>query len=163
MTILDGLTGVHNKRYFLEFLEREMARAQRHHAPLSLVMFDIDHFKKVNDTHGHLAGDAVLKELAAADASRGSGARTVRALRRRGVRHRHGVDLVARAPSDFAEELRQLVEGEPFRTDTVVLPVTVSIGVAEVDASMKTPEELIGKCDAHLYSAKRQGRNCVVG
>src|SRR5690606_13043649 len=63
MSIMDGLTGVHNKRHFLEFLERELAVATRQTAALSLIMVDIDHFKKINDTHGHLAGDAALKEL----------------------------------------------------------------------------------------------------
>ena len=60
MAIQDGMTGIHNKRFFMEFLEREIAVASRHGHPLTLVMFDVDHFKKVNDTHGHLAGDAVL-------------------------------------------------------------------------------------------------------
>jgi hypothetical protein len=64
MTIIDGLTGAHNKRYFIEFLDREMARCARYGRPLSLVMFDIDHFKKINDQHGHLTGDHVLKEIA---------------------------------------------------------------------------------------------------
>src|SRR4030095_8609 len=63
MTIIDGLTGAHNKRYFLEFLEREAARCARHRRPVSLRMFAIDHFKKINDTHGHLTGDYVLKEM----------------------------------------------------------------------------------------------------
>ncbi len=64
MTIIDGLTQALNKRYFLEFLESEIARCTRHQRPLSLVMFDIDHFKKINDEHGHLTGDYVLRELA---------------------------------------------------------------------------------------------------
>ena len=64
MTIVDGLTGAHNKRYFVEFLEREIARCSRYGRPLSLLMFDIDHFKQINDVHGHLTGDFVLKELA---------------------------------------------------------------------------------------------------
>jgi hypothetical protein len=63
MSVTDGMTGVHNKRFFLEFLEREFAGAVRQSTPLSLIMVDIDHFKKINDTHGHLAGDAALKEL----------------------------------------------------------------------------------------------------
>jgi diguanylate cyclase (GGDEF)-like protein len=162
MSILDGLTGVHNKRYFLEFLEKEMARARRHSSSLSLIMFDIDHFKKVNDTHGHLAGDAVLKEL---------GRRLKHEVRREDLLARYGgeefacvlVSTSLRRAIDFAEEMRQLVEREPFQTDTVTLTVTVSIGVAELDAAMRAPEDLIGKCDAHLYTAKRQGRNRVVG
>jgi diguanylate cyclase (GGDEF)-like protein len=162
MSILDGLTGVHNKRYFLEFMEKEMARARRHSSSLSLMMFDIDHFKKVNDTHGHLAGDAVLKEM---------GRRLKPEIRREDLVARYGgeefaivmVSTSLRRGMDFAEELRLLVEREPFKTDTVVLPVTVSIGVAELDSTMKVPEDLIGKCDGHLYTAKRQGRNRVIG
>ncbi len=64
MTIVDGLTQIHNKRYFLEFIDREMARCARYERPLSLLLFDIDHFKKINDVHGHLAGDFILKRLA---------------------------------------------------------------------------------------------------
>jgi diguanylate cyclase (GGDEF)-like protein len=162
MSILDGLTGAHNKRFFLEFLEKEMARARRHASSLSLMMFDIDHFKKVNDTHGHLAGDAVLKEL---------GRRLKPEMRREDLLARYGgeefaivlVSTSLKRAIDFAEEMRQLVARDPFPTDTVRLPVTVSIGVAELDSSMKTPEDLIAKCDAHLYTAKRQGRNCVIG
>ena len=63
MTIVDALTGAHNKRYFLEFLEREIARCARYRRPLSLLMFDIDHFKAINDKHGHLTGDYVLREM----------------------------------------------------------------------------------------------------
>jgi diguanylate cyclase (GGDEF)-like protein len=162
MSILDGLTGVHNKRYFLEFLEKEMARARRHGSSLSLMMFDIDHFKKVNDTHGHLAGDAVLKEL---------GRRLKPEVRREDLLARYGgeefaivlVSTSLHRAVEFAEEMRLLVHRDPFKTDTVTLPVTVSIGVAELDANMRTPEDLIGKCDGHLYTAKRQGRNQVVG
>jgi hypothetical protein len=65
LTIIDALTGIHNKRYLLEFLDRELARSARHQRPLALVLFDIDHFKAVNDRWGHLAGDALLRELAA--------------------------------------------------------------------------------------------------
>jgi two-component system, cell cycle response regulator len=162
MSILDGLTGVHNKRYFLDFLEKEIARARRHQSALSLVMFDIDHFKKVNDTHGHLAGDAVLKEL---------GRRLKPEVRREDLLARYGgeefacvlVSTSLKHGLEFAEDMRQLVEREPFPTDTIKLPVTVSIGVAELDDNMRSPEELIAKADGNLYSAKHQGRNRVVG
>jgi two-component system cell cycle response regulator len=158
----DGLTKAFNKKYFTDRLESEFTFASRHASPLALVLFDIDHFKKVNDTHGHLAGDAVLKEM---------GRRLKPEIRREDLVARYGgeefaivmVSTSLRRAMDFAEELRTLVEREPFRTDTVVLPVTVSIGVAELDAAMKVPEDLIGKCDGHLYTAKRQGRNRVVG
>ena len=76
MAIQDGMTGIHNKRFFMEFLEREIAVASRHGHPLTLVMFDVDHFKKVNDSHGHLAGDAVLKDLVGSGSGRASAART---------------------------------------------------------------------------------------
>ncbi len=162
MSILDGLTGVHNKRYFLEFLEKEIARARRHASPMSLIMFDIDHFKKVNDTHGHLAGDAVLKEL---------GRRLKPEVRREDVLARYGgeefacvlVSTTLKRAIEFAEEMRILVARQPFATDTIELPITVSIGVAELDDSMKNPEELIAKTDANLYEAKHKGRNRVVG
>jgi diguanylate cyclase (GGDEF)-like protein len=162
MSILDGLTGAHNKRFFLEFLEKEIMRARRHDSSLSLMMFDIDHFKKVNDTHGHLTGDAVLKEL---------GKRLKPEVRREDLLARYGgeefaivlVSTSLRRAIEFAEEMRILVEREPFRCETVTLPVTTSIGVAELDGQMRGPEDLIAKADANLYQAKRQGRNRVVG
>src|SRR5262249_25557652 len=149
-------------RYFIEFLEREITRARRHASALSLILFDIDHFKKVNDTHGHLAGDAVLKEL---------GRRLKPEVRREDVLARYGgeefacvlVSTSKQRAIDFAEEMRQLVEGTPFQHEALALVVTVSIGVAELDESMKVPEELIARADANLYTAKREGRNRVIG
>src|SRR5690606_8080158 len=116
MTILDGLTGVHNKRYFLEFLERELAAARRHAHPLSLVMFDIDHFKQINDDRGHLAGDAVLKALAG---------RFKHRIRREDLLARYGGEEFAVVLNGtgldgaraFAEDLRRRVESEPFSFD----------------------------------------------
>ena len=109
LTTIDGLTQIFNKRYFLETLEREIARAHRYRRALSLVMFDIDHFKKVNDSYGHLAGDYVLKHLAQTvrreDPARG----LLRALRRRGVRDRAARDR-RRERLPFAEKIRQIVE-----------------------------------------------------
>ncbi len=162
MSILDGLTGVHNKRYFLEFLEREIARSLRYQTPLSLVMFDIDHFKRINDTHGHLAGDAVLREL---------GRRLKPRVRREDLLARYGGEefacVLASTPSAsavrFAEDMRTIVGRQPFAHEAIVIPVTISLGVAELDPSRKSPEELIGAADQNLYAAKRTGRDRVVG
>jgi diguanylate cyclase (GGDEF)-like protein len=162
MSILDGLTGAHNKRHFVEFLERELIRARRHNSSLSLVMFDIDHFKRINDTYGHLTGDAVLKEL---------GQRLRPEIRREDLLARYGgeefacvlVSTSLRHALEFAEEMRQVVEREPFRHEALVVPVTVSVGVAELEPGMGGYEDLIARADANLYAAKRGGRNRVVG
>jgi diguanylate cyclase (GGDEF)-like protein len=163
LTILDGLTGVHNKRFFLEFLDREISRASRHQTPLALVMFDVDHFKKVNDTHGHLAGDAVLKELCRRIKPR---------VRREDLLARYGGEEFACVLPDttyegaysFAEKVRQLIEREPVAHDELRLPITISLGVSvtargeQIDAPA-----LIRRADEKLYEAKRGGRNRVCG
>ncbi len=161
MTVMDALTGVHNKRYFLEFLERELAGAARHQLPLSLVIFDIDHFKQVNDTHGHLAGDAVLKEL---------GRRLKPRIRREDLIARYGGEEFAcvltktnaAGAIPFAESLRQIVARDPFVFEEQSLPITISLGIAEFFAPEAIPtEELIRVADEQLYAAKRGGRNRV--
>jgi diguanylate cyclase (GGDEF)-like protein len=163
MSILDGLTGVHNKRFFVEFLEREIARSKRHTSPLGLVMFDLDHFKKINDTYGHLAGDHVLKELCR---------RLKPRIRREDLLARYGGEEFACVLPDtqyhgvmaFAESLRMIVAREPMKWEDHLLTVTVSLGVAVVDPRANvTVEDLIKKADERLYDAKRQGRNRVVG
>ncbi len=162
MSIVDHLTGVHNKRYFLEFLEREIARALRYQTPLSLVLFDIDHFKKINDTHGHLAGDMVLREL---------GRRLKPRIRREDLLARYGgeefVCVLANTGLGnallFAENVRAMVEFEPFREEDLDVPVTISLGVTEFDPQEQSGEKLIARTDANLYTAKRGGRNRVIG
>jgi diguanylate cyclase (GGDEF)-like protein len=163
MTILDGLTEVHNRRYFLEFLERELARALRHDQPLTLVMFDIDRFKQINDSRGHLAGDAVLKQLAAVLRPR---------MRREDLLARYGgeefgaiLTVTERAGGLlFAEDLRRRVEQHTFEVDGETVPVTISLGVTTAHREPQiTPQELIRRADEKLYEAKRDGRNRVAG
>lgn len=159
MTILDGLTGVHNKRFFLEFLEREMARAKRHDRPLSLAMLDLDHFKHVNDTHGHLVGDTTLKKVAHVIESR---------VRRDELLARYGGEEFAvvlpetdlKGAQTFGETVRQQVAEHSFAFDGHDIRVTVSIGVATL-GSDDDVDALIREADAQLYRAKDAGRNAV--
>jgi two-component system, cell cycle response regulator len=162
MAIQDGMTGIHNKRYFLEFLEREIAVCSRHGHPLTLVMFDVDHFKKINDSQGHLAGDAVLKDLANRIRPR---------IRREDLFARYGGEEFACVlPSTalpggivFAEHLRTLIEERPTMFDNKAIPFTISIGVTTLHKETGVdPSGLIKRADENLYAAKRGGRNRVV-
>ncbi len=158
----DGLTKIFNKKYFLDRLESEFAYAVRHRTPLSLVMFDIDHFKKINDTHGHLAGDYALSTLAKVVSD---------TIRQEDVFARYGgeefavicrgIDLGGALA--FGERIRRCVDGQAFVYNGIDIKVTVSVGVAAVpEVGMKEPQELIGAADDALYQAKRQGRNRVI-
>jgi diguanylate cyclase (GGDEF)-like protein len=162
MAIQDGMTGIHNKRYFTDFLDREIAVCSRHGHPLTLVMFDVDHFKKVNDTHGHLAGDAVLKDLAARIRPR---------IRREDLFARYGGEEFACVlPSTalpggivFAEHLRQLIAERPCVFENQSIPFTISVGVTTLHRETGVdPQALIKRADDNLYTAKRGGRNKVV-
>ncbi|MDB4961691.1 MAG: diguanylate cyclase [Myxococcales bacterium] len=162
MAIQDGMTGIHNKRYFVEFLEREIAVCVRHGHPLTLVMFDVDHFKKVNDTSGHLAGDAVLKDLTSRIKPR---------IRREDLFARYGGEEFACVlPSTalpggivFAEHLRTLIEERPTRFDNQDISFTISLGVTTLHRETGVdPSMLIQRADENLYTAKRTGRNKVV-
>ena len=160
LTTIDGLTQIFNKRYFLETLEREIARSHRYRRELSLVMFDIDHFKKINDTYGHLAGDYVLKHLAQTVKTR---------IRREDCFARYGgeefsivlpeIDGLNAKP--FAEKIRQLVEATDFKFENTSMPITISMGVATLDMDSTDPQALIKRADDRLYEAKSSGRNCV--
>jgi len=158
----DGLTKAYNKKFFLDRLETELAYAKRHKADLSLVLFDVDHFKRVNDTYGHLAGDAVLVKLAKLTQS---------ALRQEDVFARYGGEEFAvicrgvKLPQAgvLGERLRAGVEGAVFEYETQRLPVTISVGVAAFPNSpVDTTTQLIGCADEALYEAKRCGRNRVL-
>jgi diguanylate cyclase (GGDEF)-like protein len=157
----DGLTGVYNRRYFEERLRSEFSFAARHATGLALLMLDLDHFKQVNDTKGHLVGDQVLKEFAAL---------VTRSSRAEDVLSRYGgeefavlcrdTDLVK--ASVLAERVRFEVAGAIF-VPTHQIKLTVSIGIAAMpDASITTPEALVLASDEALYQAKERGRNCVV-
>ena len=160
-TIIDALTDIHNKRYLVEYLDRELARATRFHRHLALVMFDVDRFKTINDELGHLAGDFTLRELATHIKAE---------VRREEEFARYGGDEFAvvlpettRANAvQFAERIRRLVEKKHFRYEDKVYPVTVSLGVAVTagDESL-TAHDLIHRADEKLYAAKRAGRNRV--
>jgi diguanylate cyclase (GGDEF)-like protein len=162
LTIIDGLTQVYNKRYLLEFLDREMARCARHGRDLSLVLFDVDHFKKINDTFGHLAGDYVLRELAQALKSR---------IRKEECFARYGGEEFALVLPEtghentvfLADKLRKLIEQHPFVFEGKHIPVTFSAGVADLEQSQDSAMAFIKSADARLYEAKRRGRNQVVG
>lgn len=158
----DGLTQTHNKRSFETTLEREVARGVRYKRSLSLVMFDIDHFKKINDELGHLAGDAVLRQLAALIAAN---------VRREDVLARVGGEEFAllvpeielEAAAVVAEKLRALVERSPFRFEDKAISLTTSFGVAALrfDGVPMIPSELYQAADERLYRAKNGGRNRV--
>jgi two-component system cell cycle response regulator len=158
----DGLTGAYNKKFLLDRMESELAYARRHQLDLSLLMFDVDFFKRVNDTYGHLAGDAVLVRLAQL---------TQTALRQEDIFARYGGEEFAvlcrgvKLPlaGILAERLRAGVEATPFEHDGRRLPVTISVGVAaHPNSNVSTPTELIKAADEALYEAKRCGRNRVL-
>ncbi len=161
MTIIDGLTQAHVKRYLLEALEKEIIRARRHVRDLSFIMFDIDHFKKINDVHGHLAGDFVLKELARIVQGR---------IRRDEVFARYGGEEFAivlpetniEGAKALADGLREKVEQSSFTFQNETIRVTISIGVSMLSDAHKQATELIRDADARLYEAKRGGRNRVI-
>jgi diguanylate cyclase (GGDEF)-like protein len=157
----DSLTQAHNKRFFQEQLARDFGHAQRHAQPLSVLLLDLDHFKKVNDTHGHLVGDLVLSEL---------GSRLIGSLRSEDVLCRIGGEEFAIIARDtpgsnahkFALRLLRTVSDTPFCLAGTTLKVTVSIGTAEyVPGTHTAIEDLIAEADRRLYEAKAAGRNCV--
>jgi diguanylate cyclase (GGDEF)-like protein len=161
----DGLTRAFNKRYFLGRLESEFRFAKRHAAPLSLLLLDIDHFKRVNDQHGHLAGDQVLATLAR---------RIHDVIRNEDVFARYGGEefaILCRAIDldhalAFGERLRRTVEGIEQLHKESLIRVTVSIGVASLpQVEAGEPLELMAAADDALYAAKNSGRNrvCTVG
>lgn len=156
----DGLTGIFNRSHFDETLHNVLWRARFDGSAVSLILFDLDHFKRVNDTHGHPAGDAVLRQ-ASAIVSQVVPPGTIFA--RTG-----GEEFAVLCPGvpaahawQLAEHIRRAVEASAFTAEGTRIPVTVSLGVAERAATDQTPEALYERADTQLYAAKSAGRNCV--
>jgi len=160
----DSLTGAFNRKHLMERLESELAFAKRHRAPLSLIVFDVDHFKQLNDTHGHLAGDAVLKSIVAT---------LTRSVRTEDVVARYGgeefVVTARQIPIDVATQvanrLRAAVAEAAVPFAGRDLHVTMSGGVASLACVGESADALglLALADRRLYSAKRAGRNVIVG
>ena len=161
LTILDPLTGIHNRRYLDEHLDREVERARRHARPLSVVLADVDHFKTVNDRYGHTAGDFALQGLAI---------RLIALTRKDELLARYGGEefalVLPETELDRAvlcgERLRRSVADQPFEFEGDRYPVTISVGVAAlIPGRDATAADLLAEADARLYHAKRTGRNRV--
>jgi diguanylate cyclase (GGDEF)-like protein len=158
----DELTGLHNRRYFMELTKSELSRARRHATPLGLLIIDADHFKSINDTMGHVAGDRVL---AAIGKVLRSGTREYDIAARYG-----GEEFVLLLPQTraddariVAERCRRTIAATRVTHEGLVICVTVSIGVAALPvASVSNVEDLVRRADEALYKAKAAGRNQVV-
>ncbi|HEY7310700.1 MAG TPA: GGDEF domain-containing protein [Gemmataceae bacterium] len=162
LTIIDALTEIHNKRYLVEFLDRELSRSERYRRPLSIILFDLDHFKAINDDLGHLGGDFTLRELAACVKT---------CIRKEELFARYGgEEFIIVLPETklegalvVAERLRSMVEKHAFQYEGKPFPLTVSVGVAATNGDRPlAPSDLIGEADEKLFEAKHQGRNRVV-
>ena len=161
MAFTDGLTGLINHRHFQEKLTEEFRRSGRFNDPLSLILVDIDYFKRVNDNYGHPVGDIVLKGVAGI---------ILNAVREIDVAARYGGEefatLIVKSDSKgargIAERIRENVKGHEFKVDGHLLRVTVSLGIASYPADASSRDELIERADQALYSAKRGGRDKTV-
>lgn len=157
----DSLTGLMNRGASIPLLTRELARGAREHRPVAIVIADVDHFKRINDSYGHLAGDAVLQDAAG---------RMMNCVRSYDTVARYGGEefliVVPSASEDIAfrlaERIRRAIEATPIRTTAGNIPVTASFGVASCEAdSALDVTTLLRLADAALYRAKSLGRNCV--
>ncbi len=160
-SIYDHLTGAHTRKHLFDQLETEIAFAKRQSLPLSVVMYDLDHFKQINDTYGHPLGDEVLKKITSIVGS---------CIRKEDVLTRYGGEEFAiicrQTPladaKQMAERMRAAVAEASFDAEGSVFSVTISVGVAALpEAECRTPKELLSAVDAALYKAKENGRNQV--
>jgi two-component system cell cycle response regulator len=162
LAIIDALTGLHNKRHLLDYLEREVTRSTRLKRPLSVILLDIDHFKGINDTLGHLAGDLTLRELATRLRSEICGDEMLA---------RYGGEEFAAVLTEtdlgeairIAERFREAASSQPFTFEDHRFHVTISLGVFSMRGGESfDPQELIRQADTLLYRAKREGRDRVI-
>ena len=162
LTIIDALTEAYNKRYMLDYLDREIERSKRLKSNLSLIMIDIDHFKNFNDTYGHLIGDFVLREVAH---------RIQSTVRKNEIFARYGGEEFAIVLSnatpgeahECAERARKAVGAFPIEAEGNNVTVTISLGVSTFTPPGEINSEMIiKKADDNLYKAKQSGRNCVI-
>lgn len=161
----DGLTGLWNRRAIMDLLDQELGRCFRSHTPVAIIMADLDHFKQINDTYGHMAGDDVLRE---ASQRIGPNLRNYDAVGRYG-----GEEFLIVLPGcsstdalRIAERIRESIAVSPVETSTVNIPITMSLGLAVTDGATKIDIEsqkraLVHAADEALYIAKRAGRNRV--
>lgn len=161
LSVTDALTGIANRRHWDGRLAEEIARAQRYRYPVAVLMVDIDHFKRVNDTHGHQVGDEVLRQVAE---------RLRSTLRRTDFLARYGGEefgIIApqtalEAAKVLAERLRRAIAREPIQVNNELsIPLTISVGVAVFPDHAQNESDLVAAADAALYRAKQDGRNCV--
>jgi diguanylate cyclase (GGDEF)-like protein len=158
--VRDGLTGCWTRTHALEVLDGELRRARRSKLPVAIILFDLDHFKQINDRYGHLCGDTVLKHI---------GQRMHDVLRSSDLKSRYGgEEFLAVLPSTtlhgagcVAETLRREIESKPVPWGTEALTITASIGVTQAEPGELDIPAIIARADAALYRAKQQGRNCV--
>jgi len=156
----DALTGLWNRPAILEILDREMTRARRERTKLTVVLADLDHFKQINDTHGHLAGDSILRQAAG---------RMVENIRPYDFIGRYGGEEfiivlpgLAEEPFSRLTQLHQAISERPFAYEDKSFRITSSFGAASLDRSMVTVEDMVRCADQALYRAKADGRNCIV-
>jgi diguanylate cyclase (GGDEF)-like protein len=156
----DGLTGLHNRRHFMDLAKHEFERAKRYQHPLTAIMLDIDHFKNVNDTYGHAVGDQVLQVVST---------RCKKAVREVDVLGRYGgeefasllLETEANGGRVVAERLRKAVAEPSINTDDGEIIVTISLGIAVLDKDCRDLDDLLRRADRALYAAKQGGRNQV--
>ncbi|GII23096.1 diguanylate cyclase [Planosporangium mesophilum] len=159
MATIDGLTGLYNRNHFFAEAGRQLQLAQRHRRPIAVIMLDVDHFKRINDTYGHPVGDEVIRTIAA---------RLRESTRDTDVVGRYGgEEFVLVTPETgggatlLAERLRTAICERPVETEAGPLPVTISVGVAHVDSGEQDLSQLLERADSALYVAKQHGRNRV--